>query len=77
MYKIDFEPKIEYSGRTVITMFVQLVVLIVVTLSLFFAAIALMLWIGDIRASEHDIRGWCKKYHPELSYEACQDEAGV
>jgi len=48
-----------------------------VTLSLLFAAIALMLWIGEIRAPEHDIRGWCKKYHPELSYEACQDEAGV
>lgn len=77
MYKIDLEPKIEYSVRTLIIMFVQLLVLILVTLSLFFAAIALMLWIGEIRAPEHDIRGWCKKYHPELSYEACQDEAGV
>jgi len=38
MYKIDFEPKIEYSVRTVIIMFVQLLVLILVTLSLFFAA---------------------------------------
>jgi len=77
MYKIDFEPKIEYSVRSVIIMFAQLVVLIVVTLSLLFAVFALMLWIGDIRASEHEIGGWCKKYHPELSYEACQDEAGV
>ena len=77
MYKIDLEPKIEYSVRTVIIMFVQLLVLILVTLSLFFAAIALMLWIGESRAPEHDIRGWCNKYHPELSYEACQDEAGV
>ena len=77
MYKIDFEPKIEYSVRTVIIMLVQLLVLILVTSALFFPAIALMLWIGEIRAPEHDIRGWCKKYHPELSYEACQDEAGV
>ena len=77
MYKIDFEPNIEYSVRSVIIMFAKVVVLIVVGLSLLFAALALMLWIGDIRASEHEIGGWCKKYHPELSYEACLDEAGV
>ena len=77
MYKIDFGPKIEYSKRSVAIMFVKLLILIVITLTVLFAVIALMYWIGEIIASEHDIRGWCKKYHPNLAYEACLDEAGV
>ena len=68
MYKIDFGPKIEYSKRSVAIMFVKLLILIVITLTVLFAVIALMYWIGEIRASEHDIRGWCKKYHPNLAY---------
>ena len=77
MYKIDLEPKIEYSKRTVALMFVKLLILIVITLTVLFSAIALMYWIGELKAPEHDIRGWCKKYHPDLAYEACLDEAGV
>ena len=77
MYKIDHEPKIEYSKGSVALMFVKLLILIVITLSVLFSAIALMYWIGEIKASEHDIRGWCKKYHPDLAYEACLDESGV
>ena len=77
MYKIDFGPKIEYSKRSVAIMFVKLLILIVITLTVLFAVIALMYWIGEIRASEDELRGWCKKYHPNLAYEACLDEAGV
>ena len=25
----------------------------------------------------YEMKAWCNKYHPELSYNDCQDEAGV
>ena len=44
-----------------------------VTLSLFFAAIALMLWIGDIRASSTTLEDGVKNIIPSCP-EACRDE---
>ena len=65
----------EYNWRNAIIGLIKLFAILVAALVIIMGLLIFALSMVD--EPDYEMKSWCNKYHPELSYSDCLDEAGV
>ena len=71
----DLKNSPEYSLRNAIIGLIKLCAILAAAITIILGVLIFALSMAH--DPNYEMKAWCNKYHPELSYNDCQDEAGV